>query len=316
MNKPIQDPRRYRELLEGMGNRWREGENMLAWARRDFLSPEERLLPGIDQFLIRLAYDFQAGTYAIAARQDPSAIDSWAAQAVSYIEGYLGDATTIMEVGVGEGANFSRIIDFLNRPKLRHFGFDFSFPRVLTAKAHLESKNQEADLFVADLFNIPLPDSSIDLVYTSHSLEPNGGFEIKAVAEILRVSKRWVILMEPHYERATATARKRIEKHGYVKGLPDAIRNVGGKLVFEGLMEYSSVPDNPSGIFIVEKVDRNSTSNQALSNNPRLHCPVLMEQLVFDLSDSVWSESGSGYPKVSGLPILMSDFRLSRKFVT
>jgi ubiquinone/menaquinone biosynthesis C-methylase UbiE len=37
--------------------------------------------------------------------------------------------------------------------------------------------NQQADLVVADLFHIPFADNSVDVVYTSHSLEPNGGRE-------------------------------------------------------------------------------------------------------------------------------------------
>ena len=40
------------------------------------------------------------------------------------------------------------------------------------------------------MFNIPLPDNSIDLITTFQSLEPNGNHEEQLIKELFRVSKK------------------------------------------------------------------------------------------------------------------------------
>lgn len=49
---------------------------------------------------------------------------------------------------------------------------------------------------------MPLKDNSIDIVYTSHSIEPNGGREEEALEELYRVANKYLILLEPDYELA------------------------------------------------------------------------------------------------------------------
>ncbi|ODN65364.1 hypothetical protein A9E74_02832 [Methylophaga muralis] len=81
---------------------------------------------------------------------------------------------------------------------------------------------------MADLFEIPLADSSVDIIYTSHSLEPNGGREEAALKELLRVARRAVILFEPIYELGNVEAQLRMDTHKYVKQLKNVAENLGG----------------------------------------------------------------------------------------
>ena len=77
------------------------------------------------------------------------------------------------------------------------------------------------------MFNLPLLDNSIDIVYTSHSMEPNGGHEEELLAELYRVTNNYLILLEPAYEFASEEARARMRKHGYVTNLYETAKRLG-----------------------------------------------------------------------------------------
>ena len=76
-----------------------------------------------------------------------------------------------------------------------------------------------ARFFVGNMFHIPFADNSIDIVYTSHSMEPNGGREKEAMAELYRVAGKYLVLLEPSYELATDDGKQRMDRLGYVKGM-------------------------------------------------------------------------------------------------
>ena len=56
-----------------------------------------------------------------------------------------------------------------------------------------------------------MPDKSVDVVYTAHSLEPNGGRELEAVKELLRITSKRLILIEPSYELADKECKIRMK---------------------------------------------------------------------------------------------------------
>ena len=51
-----------------------------------------------------------------------------------------------------------------------------------------------------------------DRKITCHALEPNGGQEEALLAELLRVARLGLVLVEPSYERATPSGRARMER--------------------------------------------------------------------------------------------------------
>jgi hypothetical protein len=108
-------------------------------------------------------------------------------------------------------------------------------------------------VFVGDLFRIPLADNSIDVIYTSHSLEPNVGREALAINELLRVARKVVVLVEPLYELAPENAKKRMAEHGYVRGLKTTAEKLGANVVEYGLLDICSNPLNPSGVVLIVK---------------------------------------------------------------
>lgn len=100
-------------------------------------------------------------------------------------------------------------------------GFDISWSRIQAGRNWLRENQISAHLFVADLFNMPIADNAVDVVYTAHSLEPNGGRESAAISECLRIARKAVVLVEPIYELAPEAAQLRMASHGYVRNLKE-----------------------------------------------------------------------------------------------
>lgn len=156
-------------LITGMKSAYARGENAMAYARsvtgQNHNEPAATLI----------SYDMQAGSYVAGARAKPEATALWCNQIASIIAPLLlQKRATILEVGCGEATTLAGVISQLGY-RTKAYGFDLSWSRMAEGLRWLREKNLSAHLFVADLFNIPLKSNSIDIVYSSHSLEPNGG---------------------------------------------------------------------------------------------------------------------------------------------
>jgi ubiquinone/menaquinone biosynthesis C-methylase UbiE len=106
-------------------------------------------------------------------------------------------------------------------------------------------------LFIGDLFNIPLSDSSVDIVYTSHSLEPNGGREKEALQELYRIAGGYLVLLEPTNEFADDEGKARMKRNGYVHDLANVIKDLGYDLIEYRRFELTINPLNPTGLYII-----------------------------------------------------------------
>ena len=160
-------------------------------------------------------------------------------------------------------------------------------------------------LFVGDLFDIPLFNDSVDIVYTSHSIEPNGGKEEEALRELYRVTKNYLILLEPAYEFANEDARNRMVAHGYVKNLYATAKSLGYKILTYELYGVSTNPLNPTGLMIIEKNPDNNLSSTMPFCDPITKTKLSVRGNVY------FSEEGLiSYPIVNGVPCLMKDYAI------
>lgn len=190
-------------------------------------------------------------------------------------------------------------------------GFDLSWSRVAYGLRYLSEKQIQGSLFVADLFNIPLADESIDIVYTSHSLEPNGGREKEAIKELLRVARHAVVLIEPIYELASPEAQERMRYHGYIRGLKDVATQLGAVVTNYKLLDFTANPLNPSGLLLLEKA---TTVNSSLGIS--WSCPLTRTRLQ-DIGDVFESkETGLVYPVLRGIPMLTSSHAIVASAIT
>ena len=234
-------------VIMGMRAAYARGENAMAWARTNSTGV------GNSGVSTLVAYDLQAGSYVANARANPNYINKWCAQLAGLLQPYVGAGDRVLEVGVGEATTLAGVMKVVNCSEIEPFGFDVSWSRIKVAQEWASENSVDARLFVGDLFQIPLADNSIDVIYTSHSLEPNGGQEVAAIKELLRVARKAVVLVEPLYELAPEQAQKRMGEHGYVRGLKATVELLGAKVVEYGLLDICSNPLNPSGVVLMVK---------------------------------------------------------------
>ena len=288
------------DLIRGMRSAYARGENAMAFAREAL---EANCVVGRNQQLATLiAYDLQAGTYVEGARAHPEENQRWCRQIADLIAPVFPKGGSLLEVGVGEATTLAGVLAKLGGG--RAFGFDISWSRIRVANNWLLEQSQSANLFVADLLNIPFADNSIDVVYSSHSLEPNGGWEEEAIAECLRVARRALVLIEPLYELASPEAQARMRHHGYVRGLRDTAKRLGAEVVDYRLLEHTGNSLNPSGVLSLLKLASADTQLISPLIDEIWQCPLTGARLWKDGEGFVAQDQGLVYPVLQRVPLL------------
>ena len=283
-------------LILGMRAAYARGENAMEYARQN------ASVLGNSSVSTLIAYDLQAGIYIAEARANPEGRARWCAQLAGLVNPYISNQSSILEVGCGEATTLAGMLKLLEVTPKRALGFDISWSRCAHGLTWLDENAASADLFVGDLFEIPLEDSSVDVVYTSHSLEPNGGREEAAIRELMRVARRVVVLVEPAYELAGAEAQARMRAHGYVRGLKETAEKLGATVSEYRLLDHIANRLNPSGVVIIEKLAKNLSEFSDI----QWRCPLTHAPLVAYAMGFYSPEAGVIYPVLDGIPLLRS----------
>ena len=272
---------------------YENGENISATLRKNLGVKENT--PEI----IEISYDLQTGKY-IDAMQNEGMLkhkDEYTSEIVKIIQS-LCTPTSIMEAGVGEATTFSGVVKKCEN-KIYGYGFDLSWSRVAYAKKYLQSQNVDnIKLCTGDLFDIPFADNSIDIVYTSHSIEPNRGGEKRILSELHRVARKYVILLEPAYEFANKEIRSRMDSHGYCRGLKETAELLGFNIIRNEIFPFSANPMNPTAITIILKPCDMKAPEEVFV------CPQFKTPLKEVDSVMYSPEALVAYPIIRGIPCL------------
>jgi ubiquinone/menaquinone biosynthesis C-methylase UbiE len=295
------DPKQLRDLIAGIQAAYARGENVMAYAREAAGSLENTL----DAILV--AYDLQAGLDVAHAWTHPYETAEWCGQTARILSPLVTASDSVLEVGCGEATTLAGVLAQLAVAPRYALGIDLSWSRCAAGAGWLAEVGVPARLVVANMFDIPLADASIDVVYTSHALEPNGGREEAAIRELMRVARKAVVLVEPIYELATEAAQARMRSHGYVRGLRPTIERLGGTVAEYHLLPLTTNPLNPSGLIRIDVAAagrKSGGTGDVPADGPAWRCPLTHTELQ-DLGDAFSSpETGVAYPVLRGIPLL------------
>lgn len=296
------------KILGRIANIYADGGNILEYLRdiegHDHNSIED----------IMISYDFQAGSYNSAYKKTPDKFNSPHEAMAEIMNGCLPEnGYTLCEAGVGEGTSFFPLIPYLRKKPAIACGFDISWSRILETMRFgneftgLEGMSRQ--LVVGDMFEAPFADNSFDIVYTSHAMEPNGGKEAQMLAELYRITSKYLFLFEPIYELASEEVQKRMIHHGYVRGLKRQAEALGYSVVRYEILRCFVSDLNPTGVLVIEK--GGATEWQGL-------CDPLSKKRMTEYDDCYFcKDSMLSYPKIGGIPCLSrQNAVLTTKFET
>lgn len=281
-----------------------------AYENDENITQNLRLMMGLEEnsaFIIEVSYDLQAGTYVKSVLHNAEYYEKYHAEYSSILRSVFEkhSVNTCLDVGAGELTTLVGVMNNLADCNIDFYALDISVNRIKHGlkycSEYLKQGVKNPSCFAADIYEIPLPSNSIDFVISSHALEPNGGRERNVMSEVLRVAKYGAVLFEPSFEDNSDEGQERMSRLGYVKGLPEAIDAVGGKLVDKIRVENISNPLNPTYAFVIEKVQQ---QKQAADRGVYFTDPGSEHPL--ELKDNWYrsTETGLVYPVLDGVPIL------------
>ncbi|MBT5434510.1 MAG: class I SAM-dependent methyltransferase [Rhodospirillaceae bacterium] len=228
---------------------YQKGENVTNFLRKKFGSEDNT------SEIIEIAYDLQAGSYVENVKSNVDKADSYASELSKILNDNLERGDSMLDVGTGEITTLTLVLNKLKTELSDILALDISWSRLsIGMKFHREYREKKFPLkvFVADIKAIPLHGKCVDVVTSSHALEPNGKNLETLLLELFRVTKKKLVLFEPSYELNSEEGKVRMDKLGYIKNIEVTVSKLGGKVIDVVPIRYSYNPLNPTACYIIE----------------------------------------------------------------
>lgn len=178
------------------------------------------------------------------------------------------DCRSILEVGGGLLINVDILLK--NNPNLDVSAIDLSFNRLVDGKGVInEHHGLDIPVAKANAVSLPFPDDYFDLVYSRHALEHMPLDYKKAIDEMMRVSRKAVVLLEPSYELGGVSQKMKMTSCHYVKGIKKYIDTKGVELEEYDLMSVGPVY-NRTAIYVIKCVSEDKERIDEITVD---HCP-------------------------------------------
>ena len=258
---------------------------------------------------IRLSYELQAGTYLDDLSQKEFAIKNESfCREFSKLFDSLG-CKSILQAGVGDAKALGTILSFMKDLPSSIFGFDISLSRLIFAQKYLKNKIRNYNLFLSSAMQIPLPDNSIEIVFTVEMIEANVGNELKIIKELLRVTGKYLILNEPIYDLQNKKTCEHIEKNAYSKNLGKILKKLDLNIIDNFLLKNPLNKNNKTSVIVIKK-------NEKFKQKKVEFLSIETKNKLQKINDYLYCEKeGLVFPSISGVYCLQrSNSILSLKF--
>ena len=228
---------------------YQKGENVTNYLRQKFASEDNT------SEIIEIAYDLQAGSYVENVKSNFDKADSYANELCNILSDNLERGESLLDVGTGEITTLTLVLNKLKTELSNIVALDISWSRLsIGMQFHRENRRSKFPLkvFVADIKAIPLHEKCVDVVTSSHALEPNGRNLEALLLELFRVTKKKLVLFEPSYELNSEEGKVRMDKLGYIKDIEATVSRLGGKVIDVVPIRHTINPLNPTACYIIE----------------------------------------------------------------
>jgi uncharacterized protein YbaR (Trm112 family) len=257
--------------------------------------------------LVEIAYDMQAGSYITYVERYKDLEAAYQKHLAEVLGKFIAPGDSVVDVGTGEMTTLAPVAALCYSNVSTGYAVDISLSRLAVGRKYLRS-NVDASLsrrihpVVATLFNLPLATGGVDVVWTSHALEPNGGRELEGISELARVTRKYLVLFEPSYERNTEQGRQRMERLGYIRNLEAAVAAIPGLELVDMIKMVRAEDDpNPTYAHVIRKQGGVRVDDSAL------RCPISYCSLA-ERGGYLYSANALlAYPVIEGIPVLRAD---------
>ena len=168
---------------------------------------------------------------------------------------HLESGDSLLDVGTGEITTLTLVLNEVDIELSDILALDISWSRLSVGmNFHRENRKIKLPLkpFVADIKEIPMHEKCVDVVTSSHALEPNGKNLETLFRELFRVTKKKLVLFEPSYELNSEEGKVRMDRLGYIKNIEGTVSKLGGKVLDVIPIQNIGNPLNPTACFIIE----------------------------------------------------------------
>ena len=170
---------------------YKKGDNVTQYLRTKIGSEENT------SEIIEIAYDLQAGSYIENVNSNRTKAESYAAELSGILKQNLEPGDSLLDVGTGEITTLTLVLNEVDVQLSDIIALDISWSRLSVGiKFHKENRKTNFPLraFVADIKEIPLHEKCVDVVTSSHALEPNGKNLEALLLELFRITKKKLVL--------------------------------------------------------------------------------------------------------------------------
>lgn len=206
---------------------------------------------------------------------------------------------SVLEVGAGEATSLCDIVLNANEG-IQFSALELSLSRLLYAQKFADIKKVNIDFVMGDMFSLPYEDNAFDVVLIIHCLESNTGREKEALKELLRVARKYVVMLEPSYDMGNEETKKRIKELCYIDNLKKSMEELNLNVVKHELFRITTYNNN-TAITIIEK----EVSSEGKEQHENAYaCPSCGTRLHHYKEAYFCPECFNLYPILSAIPIL------------